>query len=358
MYMKTWKKILIASLVVIAIALAIMAAVAGCEYYRYNCRDFYFTGLEKRVSENITMIHGQKAGRSYCRLKDVRTGEFTTPKLQHVFLNFESEDSLVVFRTDDKMRGYLNINTGKIIISAQYDRAWNFSEGLAAVIKDGEICFLNADGELAFPTTFPIHYDDDHADYAFQFHDGLCTMISKNHKWGLINTHGEWVVEPTYTSIYAPTLGYRIVCDGYKYGLMGANGQIALPIEYDIIRLASQQQGFMIAKDGYAKIVDKSLQTIVPFVYDGIHVLTFIDRYRDYEDYDDDGHHKTEKINYWRYDVGVGSGVIDNNGHVIIPAKYYMVYIVNDNMFDVEVTCEGEHVLFDSKGRCLGKAPI
>ena len=355
---RTWKRILIAALALIGLGTAIIGIIAGCEYLSYRCRDNYtFHCLEKRVSEHITMVHGDKAGYPFCRLKDTRTGEFTTPKLNHVFLNEYTDDSLVVFRTYDRqLRGYINIHTGRIVIPAKYDRAWNFSEGLAAVIKEGEISFINEQGRQAFPETFPFPFDDSHADYAFQFHNGLCVMITWDHKWGLINTRGEWVVEPIYTEINKPQLGYRIVSDGSHYALLTASGQTVLPLEYDVIRLAADNQGFFIAKDGYAKVVDRNLNTSVPFAYDGLCELAYIHSYRTDEVYDKYGNLVQHSPEFWRYDVGMGSGVIDRQGHVIIPAKYFMVRRVDENLFEVEVTSCGERILFDRKGRLVGKS--
>ena len=353
-----WKKILIASLAAIAVVVLLAGIIGACEYFDYRYRTRYFSSLEKRVSEHITMVQGHKAGRFYCQLKDVRTGKFTTPKLNHVFLNEYGTDSLVVFRTCDQLRGYLDINTGQIVIPAQYDRAWNFSEGIAAVIKDGEISFINAAGELAFPTKFPMCFDDDQADFAFQFHNGLCAMISWDHKWGLINTQGEWVVEPIYTRMDKPQYGYRIVSDGLRCGLLTADGQQALPMEYDFIRPASAVRGFTIAKDGFAKIVDTDLKTIIPFVHDGLFSLAYIDGYRDYYDYDEDDNRSNEIPKYWRYDVGNGSGVIDRNGNVIIPAKFFMVRMVDENLFEVEVDCGGDRILFNNKGQVVGKSNV
>lgn len=352
----TWKRVLIASFACIALVVTVFGIIAGCEYLHYKTRGNYY-GLEKSVSEHITMVHGCKAGYYFCQLKDKRTGEYTSPKLNHVFVNEYTDDSLVVFRSfDRKHRGYINIKTGRIIIPAQYDRAWNFSEGLAAVIKEGEISFINEQGRQAFPETFPFPFDDSHADYAFQFHNGLCVMITWDHKWGLINTRGEWVVEPIYTEINKPQLGYRIVSDGSHYALLTASGQTILPLEYDVIRLAADNQGFFIAKDGYAKVVDRNLNTIVPFAYDGLCELAYIHGYRTDEVYDKYGNLVQHSPEFWRYDVGMGSGVIDRQGHVIIPAKYFMVHRVDENLFEVEVTSCGERILFDRKGRPVGQA--
>ena len=356
----TWKKVLIASLALIAIGIAIIGIIAGCEYLDYRTRDNYtYYGLEKRVSEHITMVHGDRAGYPFCRLKDTRTGEFTTPKLNHVYLNEYTDDSLVVFRSHDReKRGYINIHTGRIVIPAQYDRAWNFSEGLAAVIKEGEISFINEQGEQAFPETFPFHFDDSHAHYAFQFHDGLCVMITWDHKWGMINTRGEWIVEPIYTEINKPRFGYRIVSDGKHYGLLTTSGKTVLPLEYDILRLSSDGNGYFIAKDGCAKIVDKDLRTIVPFAYDGLYSMTYTGDYRSTDEYDEHGNIKPVTPQYWRFDLGMNSGVIDRYGHVIIPAKYFMVWMVDENLFEVEVRSGGDRILIDRKGQYVGKETL
>lgn len=355
--MKTWKKIFIVALSVLALAAAVFVGLlVNCYYERYHQVSYWET-QPRHVSQNILLVHGDKGQVSFVQLKDVRTGKFTTPRLQHIFVNeYCTKDSLVVFRTFDRLRGYLNVNTGQIIIPARYNRAWNFSEGIAGVLKDGVVSFIREDGQPAFDRTFPICYDDDYNGIAFQFHHGLCVMRTMDNKWGLINTQGEWVVEPVFTSISVPYNGYRIVSDGKHDGLLTMDGQMALPPVYDLIRDATDGNGFFIAKDGYAKIVDTNLKTVVPFAVDAIYRLTYVHDYRSYEEYDENGNLKPFTPQYWRYDVGPNSGVMDRHGNVIIPALYHMVYMVDDELFDAEVTCGGEHIFFDRKGHVVGKA--
>lgn len=354
--MKTWKKILIAALCVLAVSVVIFVGMLADVYYEKNYKISYWESSSEYISPNIILVYGYKGMQGFEQLKDIRTGEFTTPQLNHVFINmYNSEDSLVVFRTHDRKRGYLNVNTGKIIIPAQYQRAWNFSEGIAAVYKEGLVSFIDSSGEPAFPTTFPIRYNLNYDDIAFQFHNGLCVMKTMDNKWGLINTEGEWVVEPVYTTISAPRKGYRIVSDGNFYGLISETGQVVLPLEYDFIRQSSEPAGFTIAKDGLAKVIDYDIKTVVPFVHDGLYVLSYVDDYRSNAIYENGELTKFIVPKYWRYDVGPGSGVIDSDGKVIIPAKYYMVRMADDNLFDVEVTCGGDHFLINSKGEYVGK---
>lgn len=359
----TWKKVLIVALCVIGVAVILLAGLMSHDYYEEKLKVEYWEGYTRYVSPNIVLVRGYKGWKGFEQLKDLRTGEFTTPRLNHIFVNeYASKDSLVVFRTDDRKRGYLNIHTGRIVIPALYQRAWNFSEGVAAVYNEGLISFINESGEPAIPITFPIRYDLNFDDVAFQFHNGVCIMRTMDNKWGLINTKGEWVVEPIYNTIDAPYHGYRRVYDGYHYGLINQDGTLALPIIYDDIRRELAGDGWILVKDGLAWQVDFQLHVTIPFVHDGIHTLRYIDSYDTHEYYDEaTDEYKTLKQNkprFFRFDIGDNSGVIDANGKVIIPAIYFNVYIVNDHLFQVEVTPSGERLLYDTQGRNVSKSGI
>lgn len=56
-------------------------------------------------------------------------------------------DSLVCY-SDGEKRGYFNKFTGQPVIKPQYDHAWVFSDGLAAVDDDGWIKFIDATGKV------------------------------------------------------------------------------------------------------------------------------------------------------------------------------------------------------------------
>jgi hypothetical protein len=356
----TWKKVLIIGLCVLGAA-GLTYGVLCCQiYYDKYHRFKYYEHWSDQVSPYIMMDHGYRAGENFVQLRDIRTGEYTTPRLEHVFLNeYDVEDSLVVFRTHDRLRGYVNLNTGRIIIPAQYKRAWNFSEGVAAVYKDGFVSFINEDGTLAFPKTFPIRYDDGYSEISFQFHDGLCVMRTMSNKWGLINMQGEWVVEPVYNSMDAPYHGCRCVCNGVRYGLIYSDGPVALPMDYDAIRRASDGRGWILVKDGIAQEVDFQFNVLIPFVHDGIHTLSYVDDYRSrYYDEDAEQPQTQPEPRFFRFDIGQNSGVIDAKGHIIIPARYYNVRIVNDDLFEVEMTYDGERLLYDTKGRYVGKSGV
>lgn len=106
-------------------------------------------------------------------------------------------DSIGIFEKEGK-RGFYNLNTNKVLVPATYTHAWFFSEGLAAVEKDGKIGFINMKGTVVIPHQF-VHRTNDHPNIAFE--DGRCVMANGNGQMGVIDRKGEWVVKPQYDKV-------------------------------------------------------------------------------------------------------------------------------------------------------------
>ena len=106
-------------------------------------------------------------------------------------------DSIGIFEKEGK-RGFYNLNTNKVLVPATYAHAWFFSEGLAAVEKDGKIGFINMKGAVVIPHQF-VHRTNDHPNIAFE--DGRCVMANGNGQMGVIDRKGEWVVKPQYDKV-------------------------------------------------------------------------------------------------------------------------------------------------------------
>lgn len=136
----------------------------------------------------------------------------------------DDRDSLACF-CNGKKRGYFNKYTGREVIGPRYDRAWVFSEGLASVVEDGRLKFIDTTGT---------------------------TVIDMGMTYSPVM--GDWVFHS----------GYCIVCttDGNYHGLMDKEGTIVLPMEYSSIELSD---GFWeLAKGDEEGVLDMSLNTIIP----------------------------------------------------------------------------------------------
>ena len=119
------------------------------EYGRWYWKDNY-------LSKNVA-VHGFRNDK--VRVYNYCTSKYTTPKVNWI-ADSPANDSLTVYAIPNK-RGYINIKNGEIAIDAEansYRRAWLFSDGLIAVIKDGKIGFINAENEVVIP--FQFEYSD------------------------------------------------------------------------------------------------------------------------------------------------------------------------------------------------------
>ena len=127
----------------------ILLAIAFCEshYGRYEWRD-------RTLSKDV-VVRAYK--NNTVRIWNKSSKEYTTKKLRWVSSDPCEGDSLTVFCDKDGKRGYLNVKTGEIVIPAQYSKAWNFSEGLAAVLGgDDRIGFIDKDNRLVIDYIIPL----------------------------------------------------------------------------------------------------------------------------------------------------------------------------------------------------------
>lgn len=126
-----------------------------------------------------------------------------------------------------KGRGYGYIDTtGKLVISAKYEYAGEFKNGIAKVKKDDTWYFLDKAGnEIAIESDFKKRYED-----VGDFHEGLCKVSTLKLRfmdlayhsdyediagtWGYVDENGTEVIPPQY--IYANDFndGIAIVCKG------------------------------------------------------------------------------------------------------------------------------------------------
>ena len=79
--------------------------------------------------------------------------------------------------------GYIN-KSGEIVVKPEFDRTFNFSDGMAFVEKDGKYGFIDQSGRMVIEPQFY---------YAKDFHNGLARVDYSRDGWGYINKSGEFV---------------------------------------------------------------------------------------------------------------------------------------------------------------------
>ena len=129
------------------IAFVIANLIGGCDDRRTVNNTVRYANIEKAINDAV-------------REKEVVDGMKVDGTFKHEL------DSIGIFEKDGKW-GFYNLNTDKVLVDASYTHAWFFSDGLAAVEKNGKIGFVNMKGALIIPHKF-MHRTNDRPDVVFE----------------------------------------------------------------------------------------------------------------------------------------------------------------------------------------------
>ena len=121
----------------------------------------------------------------------------------------------------------------------EFDDVCNFSEGFAAVKKDGKWGYINTKCEQIVECKF---------DYVRDFKEGFA-LVQKDGKYGYINTKGEQIVECKFDNVCNFNEGFAAVKKDGKWGYINTKGEQIIECKFDDAR--SFNEGFApVFKDG------------------------------------------------------------------------------------------------------------
>ena len=329
--------------ILILIPVGFVALVGYALYEDAYGRDYW----DRKLSENVTL---RSFSDNKWRVYNKQTGEYTTEKINWVSEAPET-DSLAVYALPGK-RGYININSGHIIIDAEandYRKAWVFSDGLAAVMKDGKIGFINDQNDVVIPFQFDYTDKCRMYDFGYVFHNGYCAMTDADGNLGLIDKNGNWVVEPEYDEIWAPhKSGYRVIVKDSKHGILDSTGTIIYPAEYGYISIIPD--GFVLNKGGKKWQVDFEGNIVQPFMFDNTYYLNYPIGYNEC------GEIKYAFADFVKYEVMNSYGIMNRiTGEPITPAIYSDINMLSKDLFEVQEYDSYDWYLLDTKGNVVSK---
>ena len=329
--------------ILILIPVGFVALVGYALYEDAYGRDYW----DRKLSENVTL---RSFSDNKWRVYNKQTGEYTTEKINWVSEAPET-DSLAVYALPGK-RGYININSGHIIIDAEandYRKAWVFSDGLAAVMKDGKIGFINDQNDVVIPFQFDYTDKCRMYDFGYVFHNGYCAMTDADGNLGLIDKNGNWVVEPEYDEIWAPHKSdYRVIVKDSKHGILDSTGTIIYPAEYGYISIIPD--GFVLNKGGKKWLVDFQGNVVQPFMFDNTYYLNYPIGYNEC------GEIKYAFADFVKYEVMNSYGIMNRiTGEPITPAIYSGINMLSKDLFEVQEYDSYDWYLLDTKGNVVSK---
>lgn len=154
--------------------------------------------------------------------------------------------------------GYID-EAGRQIVSCIYDSARNFSEGVAAVEQGGKWGYIDKTGATAVPMEY---------DAVDSFSEGLAA-VRRNWKYGYIDRSNTMVVALEYDAADSFSEGLaRVERDG-KWGCIDRTGGEVVPCVYDEVNYFSEGLA-AVKRNGKWGFIDRAGRQVVPGIYDSV----------------------------------------------------------------------------------------
>lgn len=338
-----------------AVCAGIVKSIKGCFDDRF-CSDDTSSEYVQYLSRGVIYYNGIYGEDGY--VKDFN-GETTIKGIKWIAKPL-GNDSLICY-SNGRKRGYFNMFTGKTVIEPQYEHAWIFSEGLASVVDDGWIKFIDSSGKVVIDPKIPYLAGTE----GYVFHNGHCVLHNdRRDRLGLIDKQGNWALKAEYFSI-EPRDTFWIISNGKEQTVLTDKMQTVIPFTAGKLWLCDGK--FM------ASMADHTMRTynlqgeiIADFYIRNIENLTYDTsdlHYVSIETYDENGNMIQKMDNaepYFveavahckRYEAAYGwYGLLSPDGKVLTPPDYteikavgYDLYLCKDDDNGVLLNGKGEKV--------------
>jgi hypothetical protein len=224
-------------------------------------------------------------------------------------------------------------------IPAQFDCAWPFSEGIAAVIKDKKLMFINPKGEIVINKELGKMPEE--ADCRFM--NGYCIANSTEGLTGLIDKHGNWALEPIYDDIYHEN-GFWKVRSNELYGLFTAKLDTMFTIEHP--RITVENKAIEVSYPNHiVKRYDYDMNVLEDFVIHSIEELSTKEFYKE----DEFRYAVAKQMCYAVNAVDASTlyyGLMDRNGKRITPPVFTSIEAIGMDLY----FCEPQGIVINGKG--------
>ena len=318
--------------------------VAQAWYESTYGRDYW---KDKALSPEVSVLGYEN---NVVRVWNSTKKKYTTPKIRWVS-GIPERDSLTVFCDKSGKRGWLNVKNGEIVIPAQYVRAWQFSEGLGAVLgENNKIGFIDSGNNLVIDYVIPYEKG---VDYIFK--DGYCVVPSwKNNEWRYIvyGKDGRQLLDGSYTRMDEPNdAGYRIIANESGHWLCDRAFSRVFDEPFDNLKLAEDIDGVFRTKDHVKQLVDFKGNVLEPFVIDGTYSLRYMVKYNDDEA---DEYELVPDLVVYRVDGWEGL-MNKHTGRIITPAVYKDFTMISKDLIRAELDSDlgSGSVVMDKNGMIL-----
>ena len=267
--------------------------------------------------------------------------EWIYPKIikDNMYIEYSEEvNSIAPFFENDKW-GYMNLLTDESI-PAQFDYVWPFSEGVAAVIKDKKLTFIDLKGEIIINKELGKMSKEGDC----RFVNGYCIVNSTEGLTGLIDKQGNWALEPIYDDIYHEN-GLWKVRSHELYGLFSAKLDTMFTVGHP--RITIENEAIDVSYPNHiVKRYDHDMNVLEDFVIHSIEELSTKEFYKE-----DEFRYATAKQMCYAVNAVDAStlyyGLMDRNGKRITPPVFTSIEAIGMDLY----FCKPQGIMINGKGK-------
>lgn len=331
---------------IITLCIVAVTAIFFRAWYHMECEDDFRLSDKQRISNQLVFAkkdYSDKPG----FIQNFITGEVIERGIDWIALPID-EDSLIVYSKKGK-RGYMNRFNGKIAIPAKYNKAWVFSNGVAAVMQGDSVCFIDHSGKAVNDKKFA--YNPKNSGYVY--HGDYCAIAIDNGNMGLIDKSGNWAVKPDYQWIVSETKNFWRARKGDNLsGLWYAINDKA-----EVITESGYPDISITDDAGVIATLPNHLQ--VSYGFDGVKSDNFI--VRDIEeltyylpDWDKNGDRKIgfSTLNLYRMPDGY-EGLCTKDGDLVTEPLYWRVSAIDKDLYLCKFNDADAGFIVNSKGKIV-----
>lgn len=241
-----------------------------------NFKGPYSEGIALSISPfGLSVVYLDKKGNTFCTIEGSNGGACTNGRIIVV-------DNFSNYSLYDK--------TGMRIGTDSWKGMRDFTEGVCAVSKNDKWGFIDTLGKFVIDAKY---------DEASSFYNGVA-IVKSGTSYMLINKKGEQVGVDQYTGAGEPGPGGFPVMKNGKVGLVNGKGETVITFKYDNITPIKENRSWAVKNKKWG-LIDNTGKELTPFIYETANEF---------------------KDGYAIAGFGGKVGLMDKNGKFVIPMEY------------------------------------
>ena len=271
-------------------------------------------------------LYGEEIGRNGLRYKigthiyNPETGEILVDSIS--WLHISPGDTIAILAKNHR-RAYINLNTAKLITPLAYDKAWEFACNRGIMSRNDSLFIFRRDGSQVNTSGLTAGRQ-----YEYLFYENRLALNVDYDHVGLLDTAGNWVLEPVYQKIetsyghrlYNTRLGNECIVYGYDLKPVLRGAYKTIEVDWSEGLIATEHNGIQ-------RLFDYEGKLVYQVIYKRIESLEYTHK-------DKDGKDVTEETDCYVYvDYNDKRGLMDKHYKVLTPPLFHDIEAQTKHVF-------------------------